>query len=274
MRLILLALLLLPVASVAGDVPGAGGTSGMFESGLPLAGGTLGDGAEICFADPAGAQTVCIDSPAAGDFRTRGVGGSNNEDWTCDYETTANTIACTTSTGVTSYTMPSTVTLSVGELAVSATGRLFLDGGGNTYISETASDVLRFYVNTKNQFTLTNTDIQVSDDFVIANGLVYSGKEAVADSDITTDNTMKTIAYTSLTAPRTVTIRDADCDGGRNFTVRDEAGAAGTHNITLDPSGVSSTINGAATWAITSDYDSVSIECGVDTSGATEWFIK
>lgn len=93
----LLVLLGLMVPSSALAVQGFRLDGTIQESGLPLAGGTV-TGA-ICWYGTS--QSICIDSTTDGQLITYGSGGSNNENLIWDYETTANTVAVSTGTGVT-----------------------------------------------------------------------------------------------------------------------------------------------------------------------------
>jgi hypothetical protein len=87
----------------------------------------------------------------------------------------------------------------------------------------------------------------------------------VADADYTATSGSGTIIYTSLTAGRTVNLPDATTCKGKAITVKDGAGGAGAHNITLDGNG-SQTIDGSATKALTSNYSSIQIK-----SDGTNW---
>lgn len=94
-----------------------------------------------------------------------------------------------------------------------------------------------------------------------------SSRAAVADADYQTTNDYY-VGVESLTAPRTVTISTADITAGaREFIVKDESGAAGTHNITIATEGAE-TIDGAASQTISSNYGYIKLK-----SNGTNLFI-
>lgn len=75
------------------------------------------------------------------------------------------------------------------------------------------------------------------------------------------------IGVTSTAAARTITLPTAAAAGkGRIFIIKDESGAAGTNNITIDGNGAE-TIDGAATKVISTNYGVVRIY-----SNGTAWF--
>lgn len=102
------------------------------------------------------------------------------------------------------------------------------------------------------------------------NGSIKLKRTAVSDTAYTALVTDHIIAYTALTAGRTVTLPAAATTGASAnpfvLIVKDEAGAAGTSNITIDGSGAE-TIDGAATNVINTNYGSRSIYCN-----GTAWF--
>lgn len=83
--------------------------------------------------------------------------------------------------------------------------------------------------------------------FGLANGLEITRRE-IADTSITASVLDIVIAYTSLTATRTVTLPNT-ATSGQIFWIVDEAGTANVNPIVLDPSGAT-LINGAATYSI------------------------
>lgn len=90
----------------------------------------------------------------------------------------------------------------------------------------------------------------------------------VADVDFTAGTRDHLIAYTSLSAGRTVSLPAASSlKVGDSYIVKDESGGASSNNIVIDPDG-SETIDGAATFTISADYGRVEIY----TDGSN-WFI-
>jgi len=90
----------------------------------------------------------------------------------------------------------------------------------------------------------------------------------VNDTNYTVLEADHLVAYTALTAARTVTLTDALCADGRTYDIKDEAGAAGTWNITIDPEGTT-TIDGATTAVIDGDYNSLTVYCR-----GSAWFTR
>jgi len=94
-------------------------------------------------------------------------------------------------------------------------------------------------------------------------------RTAVNDAAHTADATDYIIAYTALTAVRTVALPAvATAGNGREYVIKDESGDAATHNIIINPSGAE-TIDGNATFLIDGDYGSATIYCN-----GSAWFVK
>jgi hypothetical protein len=83
-------------------------------------------------------------------------------------------------------------------------------------------------------------------------GLTIPQRVAVADAAYTAQVSDFLIAYTSLTAGRTVTLPAAAAVAGRYYIVKDESGSAGGSNITVQSA--SGNIDGAASKTISSAY--------------------
>jgi hypothetical protein len=99
----------------------------------------------------ASTQSVCIDSPADGDFQIYGSGGTNNEDLTIDTETVANVLGLSSSTGVTDIDL-GTLQLLFGVGATLKPGStddvLCLEESGTAtdqFCMKTDSDAVTFY---------------------------------------------------------------------------------------------------------------------------------
>lgn len=76
------------------------------------------------------------------------------------------------------------------------------------------------------------------------------------------------IGVTSTAAARTITLPTANLlTAGRTFVIKDESGAAGTNNITVQR-GSTDTIDGATTKVISTNYGSVRVY----TDGSSKWF--
>lgn len=107
--------------------------------------------------------------------------------------------------------------------------------------------------------TLTNgTDTTLSAGFLI-------GRNGVGSSYITISEVI--IGVTSTAAARTITLSTAGTDNGRIVIVKDESGAAGTNNITIDTEGAE-LIDGAATKVISTNYGVVRLY-----SDGINWFV-
>jgi hypothetical protein len=80
---------------------------------------------------------------------------------------------------------------------------------------------------------------------------------------LTTD---RTICYTALAAARTVTLPAASSMTGKRITVKDEAGAAATNNITVSVASAG-TIDGASSKVINTNFGLLNVY-----SNGTQWF--
>lgn len=92
-------------------------------------------------------------------------------------------------------------------------------------------------------------------------------RTTVADTAYTMLSTDSVIAYTSLTAARTVTLLAAATAGaGARIQIIDESGSAGEFNIIVDANGTEK-IDGVLSWIIQNDYGTLELE-----SNGTNWF--
>ena len=89
----------------------------------------------------------------------------------------------------------------------------------------------------------------------------------LADVNYTAVHNDGLIVYTSLTSGRTVTLPTSVGVRGKEYIIKDGAGSASTHNITIDGNG-SETIDGATTKVISTDYGIVRIR-----SNGTNWIV-
>lgn len=89
-----------------------------------------------------------------------------------------------------------------------------------------------------------------------------STRAAVADKNYTVRAWEEFVAYTSLTAARSVTIPEARTCPNRILRIKDEAGTAAANNIT-----VTGTIDGAGSATISTNYGSLTIY-----SSGKAWF--
>lgn len=99
-----------------------------------------------------------------------------------------------------------------------------------------------------------------------ATSVTRNTQNAVA-SNISTSSDDYYIGVDSAAGAFTVTLSSADATDGRELIIHDDAGNAGTNNITIDTEGTES-INGGASTTITSNYGSVRLR-----SDGTNWYI-
>jgi hypothetical protein len=93
-------------------------------------------------------------------------------------------------------------------------------------------------------------------------------RRAVADTATTVTIADMTVAYTTLTAARIVTLPAASTATGQEFTVKDESGSCnGTRTLTITPA--SGTIDGAATKVLNTAYATATVY-----SNGTNWFTR
>jgi hypothetical protein len=100
------------------------------------------------------------------------------------------------------------------------------------------------------------------------NGGLILKRTTVSDANYTASSTDYIIAYTSISANRTVALPDALCVPGRFFVVLDESGdASASKQIVIDPEGGTHII-GQDTLSLQGPYNSVYVFCG-----SSAWYI-
>ena len=90
----------------------------------------------------------------------------------------------------------------------------------------------------------------------------FAAKVTVSTTNITVGATDTVVAITDTTAARTVTLPAVSGNTGRVVVIKDATGAAATNNITVDGN-AAETIDGAATYAINTNYGSVTLVADV-----------
>lgn len=98
-------------------------------------------------------------------------------------------------------------------------------------------------------------------------GGIQLKKTSVADAAYTVASTDRIVAYTSLTAARTVTLSQAAAVPGMILTIKDETGTAATNNLTVTRV-LSDHIDGATTQVINTNYGSLTMY-----SDGSNWFL-
>jgi hypothetical protein len=83
-------------------------------------------------------------------------------------------------------------------------------------------------------------------------------RTAVADRDYTVQPTDVLVAFTALTAPRTLTLPTAVGRAGMALVLKDESGQAGTHHVLVQPVG-GQMIENALTMSLTMGYEMLAI---------------
>ena len=90
---------------------------------------------------------------------------------------------------------------------------------------------------------------------------------ASATYDLLASDDIVLVTYTATGAVTSLTLPTAQVVAGRTIVIKDVGGSAGTNNITIDTE-ASETIDGAATLALDSDYESATL-----VSDGANWYI-
>jgi hypothetical protein len=164
--------------------------------------------------------------------------------------------------------------LSGDALRIRSDGQIRVDPNGNDFVVDCANGKIQIAPNARNQMYLypgasTGNPIRLEaaggdadvDVKVVPKGAgrvwntagVKMNRTTVADAAYTVLGSDYIIAYTSLTTGRAVTLpAPSSTNSGQIFIVKDEAGSAGTNNLTV--SGASGNIDGAASYVISTNY--------------------
>ena len=145
-------------------------------------------------------------------------------------------------------------------------GDVTVDGAGNTAIANNAVTTAKI-----NNAAVTAAKADLTGAWAHTGLLSANGGFAVKVTVTTTNYTAVAadvlIGVTDTTAARTITLYAISGNVGKVLVIKDMTGAAATNNITVDAN-ASETIDGALTYAINTNYGSVTLVC--DVAG---WFI-
>ncbi len=140
-----------------------------------------------------------------------------------------------------------------GVYGWSASGAVGVTGSSfDTGIARNAAGVMEINTGTKGSYR----DLRLR--------AAYWSRTATATSVSSAGETI--IGVTSTASARTITLSTADVDAGRIMYIKDESGAAGTNNITIDTQG-SELIDGAASITISVNYGVAKLY-----SDGTNWY--
>jgi hypothetical protein len=153
----------------------------------------------------------------------------------------------------------------------SGAGSAFVQGGnsfgGAATLGTADNNLLNFKTNNAVNMTISaagNVGIGTTNPtakFQLTGGMVLN-HTGVADTDYTALTTDYIIAYTSLSANRTVTLPNALCTPGRFFVILDESGnSSPTKEIIIAPT-AGTTIVGQTNFILANPYNSVYVFCG------------
>ena len=137
-----------------------------------------------------------------------------------------------------------------------ATTKSYVDG--QSFVSKWTTSALNIYNNNAGNVGIgtATTPAKLS----LGGGLILN-RTPVADTNYTALASDYIIAYTSLSATRTLTLPNALCVAGKVLDIVDESGGANVgKTITIDPEGAT-TIIGQATFSLGAPYNSVLIYC-------------
>lgn len=135
-----------------------------------------------------------------------------------------------------------------------------------SFVADTAKGIINTGAGTVGMATnnVAAFDINTSQFVTFTKAINYN--HISSSTDILTAG-QQIIGIDDTSVARTVTLSNADTVKGRIIHVKDESGAAGTNNITIDTEG-SATIDNVASVTITSNLGGLSFYCD-----GTDWFI-
>ena len=122
--------------------------------------------------------------------------------------------------------------------------------------ASTTADMVRVYDATGSALLVNSAGSTFVRGLATSGAFTTSKRTTVADANYTILATDHYVAVTSLSAPRTLTLPSAATAGaGFRLIIKDESGAAGTHNMTVPVAGGSGqTVDGAASVAVAANY--------------------
>lgn len=204
---------------------------------------------------PAGLLLISGANTTSANFSTTGFGFALAAQTFASINGSGTTVPVT---GAATFGIPTFTETTATILTSAAT--VYIDGAPTAGSGITITSPFALFINSGNSFFGGALSINGS---FIPNGAVRLHRTTVADVAYTSLVADNLIAYTSLTAPRAVTLTAPIALA--QVTIKDEAGTAGTNNITITP--VSGTIDGAANKVINANYGFLRIYYN-----GTNWF--
>ena len=128
-----------------------------------------------------------------------------------------------------------------------------------------SNSLLKLYCEADGLGGVQNCRVGIHEDFKTY-GAVFNSITAItaATYDLLATDRFLAVDYTTTGAVTSLTLPTAQCNGaeddGRNIIIKDTGGSATASNITIDTEGTE-TIDGQTTQTISTDYNSVSLEC-------------
>jgi len=120
-------------------------------------------------------------------------------------------------------------------------------------------EVITAGVEETNYFQLGSNLIRANQKINFKGGVQYNFFDVATTTEtIVPDDHFVGVSYGLATT--TLTIETAACYEGNEIVIKDTAGSATTYNVVVETEGAE-TIDGANTYTITSNYDSISMFC-------------